>query len=56
MVANILPSDHTQPPIPLTLRIGIKDQILTFSKHAHVTYQIKVNLVRSNIVATILPA
>ena len=43
------------PLHPLTLRIGSKGRILTFSEHGHVAYQIKGNQVCSTMVANILP-
>ena len=55
MVVNILPPDPHPPTPPLTLRIGSKGHISTFSEHGHVAYQIKENQVCSNMVAIILP-
>ena len=40
MVANILPAER---PHPLTLGLGSKGVISTFSEHGHVAYQIKWN-------------
>ena len=43
-------------PLPPTLGIRSVGQNSTFSDHGYVTYQIKENHERSNMVANILPA
>ena len=43
------------PPPPLTLGIGSKGWILTFSQYGHVAYEIIGNQVCSNMVANFLP-
>ena len=50
MVANILPTDK-----PLTQGVGSKGQIIYFSEHGHVAYQIKADDAGTNMVANILP-
>ena len=53
MVANIFLADR---PHPLTLGLGSKGQISTFSEHGHVANQMKGNHECSNMVANILLA
>ena len=52
MVPNILLADCLHS---LSLELGSKGQISTFSEHGHVAYQIKGNYEYSNMVAKILP-
>ena len=46
MVANILPADPNLLPPTMTPGDRVKSQILTFSEHGHVAFQIKGNPVR----------
>ena len=49
------PAAPPPPPPLLTLGIGSKGWISTFSQHGHVAYKIIGNQVCSNMVANILP-